>query len=90
MPSAAIAGGDLRMSSVPSSLIEPRCGRYTPFRQLKIDVLPAPFGPITANSSPRSTLERHAVERGDAAEAQLEVLGDEQRLAHATQRRLRR
>ena len=38
-------------------------GRYTPLRQLKIDVLPAPFGPMMANSSPRRDVEADVVER---------------------------
>ena len=40
---------------VPSSAIDPSCGWYTPLRQLKIDVLPAPLGPMMANSSPAET-----------------------------------
>ena len=41
-----------------------------PLMQLSTLVLPAPFGPISANSSPRSTAKRHAVEHQQAAEAQ--------------------
>ena len=67
---ARSSAGDCPMSSSPSRRIAPSCGRYTPLRQLKIDVLPAPFGPMTANSSPGCTSKLTSVERGDAAEAQ--------------------
>ena len=40
---------------MPVNEMLPFCGRYTPFKQLKIDVLPAPFGPMTAKSSPSRT-----------------------------------
>ena len=54
-PSAAIRSGLRPRISWPFHLIDPDCGLYTPLMQLKIDVLPAPFGPITANSSPSVT-----------------------------------
>jgi hypothetical protein len=54
---AAIDAGERPLIRLPANVIVPRCGRYTPLRQLKIDVLPAPFGPITANSSPRPTVK---------------------------------
>ena len=38
--------------------------------QLSTLVLPAPFGPISANNSPAATDERHVVEHGQPAEAQ--------------------
>src|SRR5207253_2062629 len=51
MPSSAVAAGRAPTTSVPSNRTVPSWGWYTPFRQLKIDVLPAPFGPMIANSS---------------------------------------
>src|SRR3954452_4030256 len=36
-----------------TSRISPSCGRYTPVSELNSDVLPAPFGPMTARTSPR-------------------------------------
>ncbi len=55
MPDWAIRYGFSPMMSSPCHRICPCCGRYTPFRQLKIDVFPAPFGPMIENSSPSST-----------------------------------
>jgi hypothetical protein len=48
--------------------------------QLKIEVLPAPLGPMIANSSPLPTVEAHAVDRPGPAEAQLEAVDLEDRL----------
>src|SRR5438270_7006130 len=56
-PILTTAGGRRPRSSLPSSLLDPRWGRYTPFRQLKIDVLPAPLGPMMAKSSPWSVVK---------------------------------
>ena len=42
--------------------------RYTPVTALTSVVLPAPLGPMSANSSPRSHVERHVRHRGEAAE----------------------
>ena len=53
-----------------------------PLMQLSTLVLPAPFGPISANSSPALDRERHAVEHDEAAEAQREVVDVE--LSHTT------
>ncbi len=36
---------------MPANVTRPDCGRYTPDSTLKIEVLPAPFGPMIANSS---------------------------------------
>src|SRR3546814_3759427 len=41
--------------SVPSRRMEPCWGWYTPLRQLKIEVLPAPLGPMMAKISPGLT-----------------------------------
>ena len=54
-PSSAVSAGRRSSNSTPSSRADPLCGRYTAFRQLNIDVLPAPLGPMTANSSPGRT-----------------------------------
>ena len=39
-------------------VIDPFCGVYTPVRQLKSDVLPAPFGPMTERISLAALVER--------------------------------
>ena len=59
-PSAATRCGrspTRSMSVLASGLYttRPDCGRYTPEMTLKIDVFPAPFGPMIANSSLRPT-----------------------------------
>ena len=51
-PSRQIARGRRPTSSSPSSRIEPRSARNWPLTMLKVVVLPAPFGPIRASSSP--------------------------------------
>ena len=43
------------MIDEPSKRMSPCCGRYTWLIVLKIDVLPAPFGPMIANNSPGCT-----------------------------------
>ena len=68
-----MAAGRLPTSSVPSKRMLPPCGRYTPLRQLKIDVFPAPFGPMTAKSSPAPDGEAHIAERGDSTERKGDV-----------------
>ena len=50
--------------------------------QLSTLVLPAPFGPISANSSPAFDGERNVVEHDQAAEAQRQALDLE--LSHTT------
>ena len=45
-----------------------------PLMQLSTLVLPAPFGPISANSSPALDRERDAVEHDQAAEAQAQCV----------------
>ena len=49
-----------------------------PLMQLKMLVLPAPLGPMTAKKSPAVDLEAHPGQGGHAAEAQLQVLQSEQ------------
>ncbi len=53
-----------------------------PLMQLSTLVLPAPFGPISASSSPALDRKRHVVEHGQAAEAQAQMLDLE--LSHTT------
>ena len=45
--------------SSPSNLIEPAVGAYMPAMQLKIVLLPEPFGPIRPRISPSLDVERH-------------------------------
>src|SRR5438045_303509 len=55
MPLREMRSGDAPVMSSPSNRMCPEDGRNTPVRQLKNVLLPAPFGPITARTSPRST-----------------------------------
>ena len=56
IPSPATMSGRRPMSDSPFQRMSPRCGRYTWLIVLKIDVFPAPLGPMMANSSPGSTV----------------------------------
>ena len=67
-------GGRPAMFS-PLNRTRPEVGRMTPVRQLKKVLLPAPFGPMMARISPLRDLEVDAIERGQAAEADGQVLG---------------
>ena len=49
------------------------CGRYTWEMALKIEVLPAPLGPMMANSSPGPDVEADVVDGGHATEPQGDV-----------------
>src|ERR1700731_4745421 len=55
MPLREMRSADAPATSSPSNRICPEEGRNTPVRQLKNVLLPAPFGPIIARISPRST-----------------------------------
>ncbi len=55
MPSRAVPEGLTPFRLTPSKTMLPDVGSYTELRQLKIEVLPAPFGPMMANSSPACT-----------------------------------
>ena len=79
MPSSATLSGRMPMIDSPFQRMSPICGRYTWLIVLKIDVLPAPFGPMIANSSPRLDGERHVVDRGHATEAQGDLVDLEDR-----------
>ena len=54
-PRAAIWCGRTPRMLSPRNSTDPRCGRYTPDSTLNSEVLPAPLGPMIANSSPGST-----------------------------------
>src|SRR5689334_3941701 len=55
MPLREMRSADAPATSSPSNRICPEEGRNTPVRQLKTVLFPAPFGPIIARTSPRST-----------------------------------
>src|SRR5439155_2062734 len=55
MPSRATRCGGSPRSGVPSNVISPASGRWTPLTQLSSVVLPAPLGPITPSTSPSAT-----------------------------------
>src|ERR1700732_2260172 len=55
MPFCEIQSGESPVISPPLNKIRPDEGRNTPVTQLKKVLLPAPFGPIIARISPRST-----------------------------------
>ena len=55
MPIAATLSGRAPMIDEPFQRMSPSCGRYTWLMVLKIEVLPAPFGPMIENSSPGFT-----------------------------------
>ena len=54
-PSRVRVAGGRRVTSRPSKRTDPAQGRYTPLMQLIRLVLPAPFGPMMATSSPGAT-----------------------------------
>src|SRR5436305_15322076 len=54
MPRRACSSGLARVTSTPSSAIRPSLRGVLPARQLKMVVLPAPFGPIRPMISPSS------------------------------------
>ena len=87
-PSRARSCGGRPARSWPCIVTRPRSGRMRPDRQLNSVVLPAPFGPISATSSPGSQVHRHVDQRGDALEALADVLGDEHGLAGQRRRRV--
>jgi hypothetical protein len=55
MPSAARAAGGTARRSLPSNLMVPERAATTPDSVLNSVVLPAPFGPTMATSSPSPT-----------------------------------
>ena len=71
MPRRAICAGFSRVMSRPLKRIWPAVGGRNLVSRLKQVVLPAPFGPISAWMWPRSDLQVHVVDGGEA----LELLG---------------
>ncbi len=57
-----------RAGRSPSNVTSPSVGMYSPVRQLKNVVLPAPFGPIRPTISPLVDVHAHVVDGGEAAE----------------------
>ena len=55
MPFCEIAFEGRPVMSSPLKMMRPEVGRSTPVRQLKNVLLPAPFGPMMARTSPRAT-----------------------------------
>src|ERR1700691_4304552 len=56
MPSATRSAAESPVTSLPSNTMRPRVGAKKPLIMLKNVVLPAPFGPMIARSSPSATL----------------------------------
>ena len=54
--------------SRPSKVMVPEVGGKNPLIRLKKVVLPAPFGPMIAHSSPFATLQRDVAHRHEIAE----------------------
>ena len=75
MPRRAVSVSSSRVRSVSSSqTTRPVSGRVLPVMMSSIVVLPAPFGPTTARSSPLAMAMREAVDRLVAVEAAVDVL----------------
>ena len=74
MPSATIRSVDAWSMSAPSNVIVPGDGRSSPEIVRSVVVLPAPFEPISATSSPSPTLQRHALQRADVAVLDVDVV----------------
>ena len=68
MPFCEISFDGRPVMSSPLNMMRPEVGRSTPVRQLKKVLLPAPFGPMMARTSPRVDFEIDLVERGQSAE----------------------
>ena len=68
-PAARTVRRPARRSVCSDDVTRPAVGRSTPQATFRSVVLPLPLGPISPTISPSSTLQRHAVERADAAEA---------------------
>ena len=56
MPRQTRRAGSRSVTSSPSNMMRPDVGVRKPLIRLKNVVLPAPFGPMTARSSPGSTV----------------------------------
>ena len=70
-----------RAGSTPSTRTRPPSARRYPSTISTVVVLPAPFGPSSATSSPARDLERDAVDHGPPAVALDQPLDDDRRVA---------
>ena len=61
IPNSATRSGRWPMMDRPFHRMSPSWGRYTWLMELKIDVLPAPLGPMMENSSPSATWNETSV-----------------------------
>ena len=59
------------------SMTRPALGSNTRVMALNTEVLPAPFGPMIANTSPCANRKAEVADRGDATERQRQVFDDE-------------
>ena len=84
MPSLTISCGGALSTFLPRTEIEPAVAGSTPVIRLKVVLLPAPFGPISATISRRLDVEGDVVDRDHAAELLARLLDLEQ---HAGLRR---
>ena len=80
--------GGRPVMSLPASTTRPRSGLSWPPTMLKMVDLPAPFGPMTASSSPASSAKVTSHCRHHAAEGFVQALDRQQ--AHAAPFALRR
>ena len=62
-PRRQIASGDSPVMRSPLKTTSPEVGRWKPEISEKVVVLPAPFGPISADDAARLDLEIHAARR---------------------------
>ena len=79
MPTRAMRCAGSRSRSRPSKRIAPLVGWYSRLTQLNSVVLPAPFGPMSAQIWPVVDRERQVGERDDAAELDAYVFDRQQR-----------
>jgi hypothetical protein len=80
MPRRATLCAGTPESDDPLNDQSPESGWSKPVSRLKNVVLPAPFGPISAVMAPRLQLDVVDVDRGEAAELSLDVVGDQDRV----------
>ena len=69
MPARRAASGLRNSTGAPFSSIRPSSGRSRPLSMLMMVLLPAPFSPSSACTSPAPQIEIDAVQHFDAAEA---------------------
>ena len=61
----------------------PETGRWVPASMLKSVLFPAPLGPMMQRVSPRSSVQAHPADRGNAPEVHVQVLGLHQGGGHS-------